>query len=162
MSQSRERRRNILRGYGDGRLAVQSIADFVQGYRGRRRRHPLWEVQCPYYIYDCFRLLSENKTVELLRAMVAVDPDFPLLRSPRNSKGCSETFLHAALVCARCKQRDGLDPNEGNTSYDVLRWLMVPGITRMYSSTLEVADAVTPLQKWPAKFPGSIRPCCTA
>lgn len=146
MALSRELRLNILLAYGDGRLTVDSVADVVKGYRGRRRRHPLWEVQCPFYIYDCFEHLSEAKMVELLRAMVAVDPDFPLLRSPRNSKGCSLAFLHAAFVCARCKQHDGLDPNEGNTAYNVLRWLMVPGITRMYSSTFEVADAVTPLQ----------------
>jgi hypothetical protein len=135
MPLSKEQRAEALRWYEDGRLPVRAVVDSFRGYPGRRYRHAMWDRRFAFCFRDCLEHddLSEAKMTELLRAVIAETPDFPLIRSPRDDRGNRNTFLSVALTRARGRGLMGRNPNEGGTSYGVLRLLMVPGITRMYS-----------------------------
>jgi hypothetical protein len=148
MALSKERRLEILRSYGDGLLPVGVVVEAFRRFRqGGRYRHPLWDRNGLFYVDDCFEHLSESKMIELLRALIDEDPGFPLIPSPRNERGGRKTFLFVALGWASSKGDEGVDPNEGNTSLNVLRLLMVPGVTRLHSSLLGRDYECTPLQQ---------------
>jgi hypothetical protein len=143
MAVSNERRREAMGYFTAGRLTVQFVVEGFRRYPRYKYRHQMWDRLYPFHIDDCLECLSESKMVELLQAAIADEPDFPLLRSRRNSRDNCVTFLYVALLHAWDKGYRGLDPNEGTTSYAVLRLLMVPGITRKYSSDARI----TPLQQ---------------
>jgi hypothetical protein len=148
MAMSEERRLEILRSYGDGHLPVRVVVEAFRLFRqGGRYRHPMWDRNGLFYIYDCFQHLSESKMLELLTAIIEADPNFPLIRSPRDNREIRKTFLFVALGKAAMKVSDGFDPNEGSTSYGVLRHLIVPGVTRLQSSAAGYEFLCTPLQQ---------------
>jgi hypothetical protein len=146
MAQSREQwRREVMGYYADGRTTVQSVVEQFRLYPRHHYRHQMWDARFPFYIGDCFKYLSEAKMVELLQAVIRDTPDFPLLRSREDEKNCRRTFVYVALLRAWAKGHGGLDPNEGNTSFNVLRLLMVPGITRKSSASCDPTNGRTPL-----------------
>jgi hypothetical protein len=132
---------SALQEYHDGRQSVQEIVKLSRAYQGRNL-HLLWDAPRgkkgskkrlnKSYIDACFNLLTEEKMIELIRAMVAQDPEFCSKASPvdRQTKD-RRTFLSVALDCARLKGKNHLDPNGGNTSFNVLRLLAVRGVTRI-------------------------------
>lgn len=140
---------STLQEYHDGIQSVQEIVKLSRAYQGPNR-HLLWDGRgnksamrhlSKCYIDACFSLLPEEKMIELIRAMVAADPEFCSIEAPPYSGGVRRTFLSVALHCARRKAQSRLDPNSGNTSFAVLQLLAVKGVTQIKTGP----DRCTPL-----------------
>lgn len=100
--------RSTLQEYHDGRQSVQEIVKLCRAYQGPNC-HLLWDgrgkrVSTKHlnkcYIDACFSLLSEEKMIDLIRAMIAEDPGFCSIVPPPYTLGARRTFLSVALECA--------------------------------------------------------------
>jgi hypothetical protein len=100
-------------------------------------RHLLWEPSRRYfdgfYVTHCLDILCEAKLLELLKALIKDDPDFPLLRQAAAAQEDSRCFfreaLWAASLGARKRRFDAASAAYAGVSSQVLLLLAAPGAT---------------------------------
>jgi hypothetical protein len=133
---------SFLREYNDdGRWSVRDVVDVCALYRGEHR-HLLWEPSRRFfdgfYVTHCLDILCEEKLIELLKALIKDDPDFPLLRQAAAQED-SRCFFHEALwaasLGARKRRFDAASAAYAGVSSHVILLLAVSGATGPVNAT---------------------------